>query len=86
MFHQIIAGSKGECQNWGVIVSGFSFGALLAPPDECRSTLLSNKTLQLNTWYYVVVTSDGQNIKLYVDGNFQGSAKITQKDISLLSH
>ena len=81
ILHQIISGSEGDCQDWGVVISGFSFGALLAPPDGCTSTLLSNKTLQLNRWYYVVVTSDGKTIKLYVDGNLQGTAKVFENKL-----
>ena len=76
MLCQVIGGSKTHCQDWGVAVRGNVFAALLAPPNGCTSTLLSNKKLQLNTWYYVAVTSDGQTTKLYVDGNLQGSAKV----------
>src|ERR1700716_3392075 len=39
--------------------------------------ILSNTTLALNTWYYVVATYDGAVAKLYVNGKLDGTLKVT---------
>ncbi len=39
--------------------------------------VLSNTTLALNTWYYVVATYDGATAKLYVNGKLDGTLKVT---------
>jgi hypothetical protein len=39
--------------------------------------VLSNSTLALNTWYYVVATYDGAVAKLYVNGKPDGELKVT---------
>jgi hypothetical protein len=39
--------------------------------------VVSNATLALNTWYYVVATYDGAIAKLYVNGKLDGSLKVT---------
>jgi hypothetical protein len=32
--------------------------------------MVTTSTFQVNTWYHVVVTSDGSNVKYYIDGDF----------------
>jgi hypothetical protein len=40
-------------------------------------SVVSNSTLALNTWYYVVATYDGSTAKLYVNGKPDGMLKVT---------
>ena len=40
-------------------------------------SVVSNTTLALNTWYYVVATYDGSTAKLYVNGKPDGTLKVT---------
>jgi hypothetical protein len=40
------------------------------------STVASNATLALNTWYYVVATYDGKTARLYVNGKLDNSADV----------
>jgi hypothetical protein len=39
--------------------------------------VVSNATLALNTWYYVVATYDGAIAKLYVNGKLDSTVKVT---------
>jgi hypothetical protein len=39
--------------------------------------VISNSTLALNSWYYVVATYDGATAKLYVNGKLDGTLKVT---------
>src|SRR2546423_687214 len=39
--------------------------------------VLSNSTLALNTWYYVVATYDGAAAKIYINGKLDGTLKVT---------
>ena len=59
---------------WGISFNQTSVsGSIVGPTGGAGgAAAISNTPLTLNTWHHIVMTYDGTNVKLYVDGSLSG--------------
>jgi len=59
---------------WGIGFNQSSVcGSIVGPTGGAGgASAISNTQLALNTWHHIVMTYDGANVKLYVDGSLSG--------------
>src|SRR6202165_1197767 len=69
---------RGAGSSWFELLNSHHNGRLeFRVTSDGAPAVLSNTTLALNTWYYVVATYDGAVAKLYVNGKLDGTLKVT---------
>jgi hypothetical protein len=68
----------GAGSSWFELLNSHHNGQLeFRVTSDGAPAVVSNSTLALNTWYYVVATYDGAVAKLYVNGKLDGTLKVT---------
>jgi hypothetical protein len=68
----------GAGSSWFELLNSHHNGKLeFRVTSDGSPSVVSNSTLALNTWYYVVATYDGATAKLYINGNPDGMLKVT---------
>jgi len=68
----------GAGSSWFELLNSHHNGQLeFRVTSDGAPAVLSNSTLALNTWYYVVATYDGAVAKLYINGKLDGDLKVT---------
>ncbi len=73
-----VAPGGGAGSGWFQLLNSHHNGQLeFRVTSDGAPVVVSNSTLALNTWYYVVATYDGATAKLYVNGKLDGTLKVT---------
>jgi hypothetical protein len=68
----------GAGSSWFELLNSHHNGQLeFRVTSDGAPAVVSNSTLALSTWYYVVATYDGAVAKLYVNGKLDGTLKVT---------
>ena len=68
----------GAGSSWFQVLNSHHNGELeFRVTSDGAPAVLSNSTLALNTWYYVVATYDGATAKIYINGKLDGTLKVT---------
>ena len=68
----------GAGSSWFQVLNSHHNGELeFRVTSDGAPAVLSNSTLALNTWYYVVATYDGATAKIYLNGKLDGTLKVT---------
>jgi len=68
----------GAGSSWFELLNSHHNGELeFRVTSDGAPAVLSNSTLALNTWYYVVATYDGATAKIYINGKLDGTLKVT---------
>ena len=68
----------GAGSSWFELLNSHHNGELeFRVTSDGAPAVLSNATLALNTWYYVVATYDGAIAKIYINGKLDGTLKVT---------
>jgi hypothetical protein len=58
---------------WGISFNQTSVsGGISGPTGGAGAVAISNTPLTLNTWHHIVMTYDGANVILYIDGSLSG--------------
>jgi hypothetical protein len=73
-----VAPGGGAGSGWFQLLNSHHNGQLeFRVTSDGAPVVVSNSTLALNSWYYVVATYDGATAKLYVNGKLDGTLKVT---------
>jgi hypothetical protein len=68
----------GAGSSWFQLLNSHHNGKLeFRVTSDGAPVVVSNSTLALNTWYYVVATYDGSTANLYINGKPDGTLKVT---------
>lgn len=72
--HTILGGMT-DCNDWGIVVHGGVFGVTVRY-SGCTTTHFSTIAPTPGTWYHIAGTNDGQNARLYVNGELAASGPV----------
>ena len=67
-FNVIYQEGNSDTERWHLMIGEDENISIVDDIDNAGNFMVSNKTIVINTWYYVVVVASGQNWKAYVDG------------------
>ncbi|MGV3772709.1 MAG: FG-GAP-like repeat-containing protein, partial [Verrucomicrobiales bacterium] len=71
-----IAGGYGECRDWGITMENGQFGVVIRQPGGCSLTIGSGVYVEVDKWFHVVGSSDGQNAYIYINGELKATAPV----------